>query len=135
MAVIDIQVNDRAVRKLLSKLDKLGKIEETMGGPMDEALQLIYNEISPYPPPPAQSRYRRTYTLGRRWQKYSKKINRGIEGHVTNDTIYAQWVQHSQYQTAVHRATGWKTDEQVAMATHVRVQSLLERGIERIIEG
>lgn len=135
MATIRFDVDDRAIAQVIRKLDKLGKLEQHMAKPMEEATQLIHKTIKPYPPEPPQSTYRRTNTLGRRWQRSQRSIPNGFEGRVFNDTEYAMWVQGGSTQTAVHRRTGWKTTDVVADETRTQVEHILDKAVEAIVEG
>jgi len=72
---------------------------------MTEYGQKVIRGVSPYPPPPPQSTYRRTGNLGRKWYLDVKEK----EVEVGNVASYAGWVQDEQYQVAVHDNTGWET--------------------------
>lgn len=135
MATIQVTIDERAVAAVVRKLDKLADLDKSLEGPMRDALDLVYTAISPYPPPPPQSTYRRTNTLGRRWTKETRSIPNGFEGRVYNDTEYARWVQGGQSQTAVHKRTGWKTDDSVAQDKAREVQAIVDQAISKIVDG
>lgn len=135
MATIRFDIDERAIAKVIRKLDRLGKLEQHLTKPMEEATQVVYKVIRPYPPEPPASTYRRTNTLGRRWQRSQRGIPNGFEGRVFNDTDYAMWVQGEDMQTPVHKRTGWKTTEQVAEETRAQVEHILDKAVEAIVEG
>lgn len=62
-----------------------------------------------YPPKPAQSRYRRTGTLGRSWFSQQVRSKGKPAVRVANRTPYAGWVQDLTKQVVHHARTGWLT--------------------------
>lgn len=106
---IRIDGNDEVGRKL----DKLIKAVKKPYAPMKMSVAHLHNKMATYPPKRADSWYRRTGTLGRRWTH--KVENEGKRGVVGNNTVYAPRVQSHIQQAWVHRGR-WQTDKMVAEA-------------------
>lgn len=135
MTEMMIKIDEAAVASVVRKLGSLEKLVERMDRPMDRAVQVLWQTLSTYPPRPSQSTYRRTGTLGRRWTKDVQRNGETLVGSVGNNTAYAIYVQSEQYQVAVHRATGWITDEQARSDKERAIMYEFDREIARIIEA
>lgn len=94
--------------------------------------------VSPYPPPPAGSTYRRgqdkrSETLGRRWSIES--ANGGEQIIIINSASYARWVHDRDYQVAVHTATGWRTWQTEAEKAAPEYEALMKAYTEAALQG
>jgi len=86
----------------------------TLHNAMKRSLYIMVGAMAKYPKQDPASAYRRTGTLGRRWVD-SQDISsdgHGITGKIGNNTEYAPWVQSHMFQTKLHRANGWITDQE-----------------------
>jgi hypothetical protein len=72
----------------------------------------LLDELRFYPPPPPNSRYRRTFRLRRGWKALMERTSDGYKIIVSNDTRYTQWVvgslaqnrsQAARFQAAIHK--------------------------------
>ena len=107
-----ITLEIRGVEKLNRKLSKLSSA--SFRRPMLQTVTTLEKDLKTYPAARANSTYRRTGTLGRRWGWTIQGRGQGMTGRVTNPTIYAPYVQSAQRQAKVHRQT-WrqKTDKYI----------------------
>lgn len=104
MASITIR-GDKAVQRNLRKLQG-AELDRRLGNAAFGIGKELEGIMKPYPPPPAESTYRRTGTLKRGWGT-KKRPQAAVVG---NPTPYGGWVQSEAEQTAVHKRTGWLTD-------------------------
>ena len=116
------------IDELFRKLDALTAVGR-LKTPMQRAVIRLQARMAVYPPPPPNSRYRRTGTLGRRWTTEIQEFPDGVTGKVGNDTIYGPLVQSSKLQTATHKRTGWQTDAQVVEQESVAIVADFEKAI------
>lgn len=103
--------------------------ESVFTPPMWKATLLIQSEMQRYPPPPPNSWYRRTGTLGRRWVSRVKAGNNSVTGTIGNNTIYAPDVQSAADQAHVHRGR-WQTDEGVLRDKQGQIVGFFEDALE-----
>lgn len=85
-----------------------------------------------YPPPPPDSRYRRTGTLGRKWKSSVKSITGGVRGIVQNPVPYAPVVQ-GENQAAIHRGR-WKPMSQIIKELGPKIAEYLEEALRLAIK-
>lgn len=116
------------IEELFRKLDRVQAIE-TLVPPMQRSVYRVVNAMADYPPPPAQSRYVRTGTLGRRWTSKTTRQSDGVTGTIGNNTSYGPFVQSKAFQARVHRGR-WQTDEQVLTDNLTAIQADFERAIQ-----
>lgn len=100
------------------------------------SLLLLVADLKEYPPPPENSTYVRTRTLGRTWsaarpQFSSSGIN--FEGRIGNPTPYAPDVQGASEQKPVHRGR-WMTDEQAIEAEYDAIKEQFEAAATRVAQ-
>ena len=122
------------VRNMDKVMDGLRKLD----GHLERALGLIAkgvgfelkNELQVYPPPPADSSYRRTGTLKRSWHVRRQ----GTSATVGNPTEYAPYVQSESQQAWMHEGR-WITDvgavEKVEKSGDI--ENIANRVIRRIL--
>ena len=78
--------------------------------PMVRGVERLKSYMARYPRQRnANSTYRRTGTLGRRWTTRITRTQQGLTGKVGNNTVYAPVVQSSRFQARIHRGW-WQTD-------------------------
>lgn len=97
---------------------------------MEISIRRMQARLMTYPAPPPSSTYRRTGTLGRRWQVEGGNM-RWVLG---NNTVYGPEVEGEQ-QTAVHKRTGWPTTELVAADEEAGLVSDTEAALKQATGG
>jgi hypothetical protein len=104
--------NEEQLKRLLRELPRvLNKHLITAGKKSALAIQ---SRAATYPPPPTNSSYLRTGTLGRRWGIEGPKASGdGVTTLVQNPTSYGPYVMGEDEQAAVHRGR-WATLKQIA---------------------
>lgn len=124
--------------KGLDKLyKKLGKVAATqvLEKPMQRGVLRLQRSMQVYPPQRPNSSYRRTGTLGRRWTVRIIKSGNGLTGKVGNNASYGPLVQSSRFQTALHRSTGWTTDERAVKENEKIILDDFARMIDKALAG
>lgn len=121
----DLTIRITGIDKVLAKLGKVEGIN-VLRAPMQRAVYRLQARMAQYPAQRANSRYRRTGTLGRKWTAKIDEGNGVIRGRVGNNTEYAPLVQSYQFQARIHRSL-WQTDKYV-----VETET---RNIERDFQG
>jgi hypothetical protein len=107
----DIQIN--GLDSLFHKLDSVSKVHTVLEPPMVRAQTRILRRLTVYPPRPG-SKYRRTFTLQRKWLIAPLvRANNGLTGKVGTDLEYAPLVQSAKFQRPIHRGIWTNTDEVV----------------------
>jgi hypothetical protein len=120
---LDIQGLDDVVRGL-SKLD--GEMRRAVGLIAKGVGYELKNELQVYPPPPPESTYRRTGTLGRSWHVKRQ----GSSAIVGNPTPYAPYVQSESQQAWMHEGR-WQTDADAIQ--EIEQSGAVERIARRVI--
>ncbi len=100
---------------------------------MGRSVAALQRVIQPYPPPPPDSSYKRTGTLGRRWQ--ARVMDRGptVRGVLKNPTSYAPVVVGEETQAEVHKGR-WKTDRQAANEALPVIQGYFDGALEDVAQ-
>lgn len=101
----------------------------------DRAGARIVAFMKPYPPPPPNSSYRRTQTLGRRWiVAPTERTLFGMRTIIGNNTVYGPYVQSEGRQAQVHQGR-WQTDADAVRATANDILADFVRTIEARIRN
>lgn len=100
--VIEVRGLDELIKRMSRYPDKLNQVEAKG---MDATLAVLHESVPPYPPPPPDSTYRRTGTLGRSLGASvsggkagtpsiyeTKKLGSGYEGRFGTNLGYAEYV-------------------------------------------
>ena len=99
----------------------------------------IIKRLQKYPPPPAGSRYERTFTLRRKW----RLIRVGDRGYRVTNTAYrrgryySKWVvgnARGQMQAAIHQGR-WPLFAQVTEAEIARMPRACDEHLQRVTRG
>ena len=128
-ALVNITItvkNLDGVQRRLASLDSGDYLQGVAGAGAD----LLRAELRKYPPPPPQSSYRRTGTLGKSW---TKKVSGGRQGWlavVGSMLRYAPYVQDAARQAEVHQGR-WQTVQSVAADKREELVSFVVRAIRR----
>lgn len=109
---MSIEINIKGLDQLINKLDTTDIIG-ALKPPMHKAMFRLQTPLATYPPKPANSKYERTGTLGRRWTTEVDVQTNEIIGKVGNNTEYAPQVQAAQFQRPIFKRIGWPTDQAV----------------------
>lgn len=123
--------------ELLGKIETLRQLDEAKAALGAVGVDLV-GRVSPYPPAPPGSTYRRgldkrSETLGRRWF-----INSEADGArlvIGNNASYARYEHDAERQTAVHQRTGWKTYQAEWEAAKANYAELMRAYVVRALEG
>jgi hypothetical protein len=125
--VTSVDIDIRGLEDVVNGLSKLdGRMRRTMGLIAKGVGFEIKNELQVYPPPPPNSSYRRTGTLGRTWHVKRQ----GSNAVVGNPTPYAPYVQSESQQAWMHEGR-WQTDKDVIQ--DVERSGAIERIARRVI--
>jgi hypothetical protein len=98
----------------------------------EAALLSLRDPLGTYPEPPSDSRYRRTYTLGRGWSESVPEFSpeaSGFEAEIGNPTPYGPYVQDADTQAAVHQGR-WKTIQAIAEQNTEVIEEYFEVALE-----
>lgn len=117
---------------LFRKLGNAAAIH-TLEPPMTRSVLRLESYMKVYPPPPAGSKYRRSGTLGRRWNSKVTSSGTGLVGRVGNNVPYAPFVQSNMFQTVWHRRSGWKTDQDAVRANEDAILADFQQAIDRAL--
>ena len=120
---ITVQNLDAVTRKL-DRLDSADYLK----GVADSGAQLLRAEMRKYPPPPPNSTYRRTGTLGKSWTQAVKKFGGSWLAQVGTRLNYAPYVQDMNRQAEIHQGR-WQTIQSVAADKRDEVFNFVKRAI------
>ena len=117
-----------AVTRKLANLDKGDYLQGVAGAGAD----VLRAELRKYPPPPTNSTYRRTGTLGKSWTKTTMRGGKGGGwiAQVGTRLKYAPFVQDDSRQAKVHQGR-WQTVQSVAKDKRGEVVKFAVQAIRR----
>jgi len=122
------------LEELFRKLDHAAAVQ-TLTPPMQRGVMRLQAYMQVYPPPPPQSKYKRTGTLGRRWNTRVESGPSGLVGRVGNNVRYGPWVQASMFQTRFHAQTGWHTDAGAVAQNEDAILADFQQAVDRALAG
>lgn len=94
--------------RLLKKLDYTSsQLRTAMRVPMGKAMRYIHSQVPGYPPPPSNSTYVRTGTLGRSITTKVETLGGDTVGKIGTNVIYAPYVISEKRQAWMHRGRWW----------------------------
>lgn len=127
-----ITVSIAGLDDALRRLERAAGDEALRRG-MVRAVERLRNRMADYPQQRRGSSYRRTGTLGRRWETRVESASGGVRGRVGNYTVdYAPLVQSHRFQARVHRGR-WQTDQQVIERETETITGYFREEVERAI--
>jgi hypothetical protein len=132
--MIDISINSASVTRAINETMDVDWLYDAT----EASLAILHDEMARYPAPPANSRYRRTGTLGRTWSSRVSLTSGGVEGELGNNArsprgrIYGPYVQDHERQARWHVGR-WQTDRQVADRNEGRIIGIFERMAEEVL--
>lgn len=107
-----VKIEVKGARELVQKLGAI-KALDTLEPSMQRSVVRVQSGMAKYPPARPRSKYVRTGTLGRRWtHKVDREGSGRLVGSVGNNTVYAPFVQSSQFQRRFFKGQ-WQTDREV----------------------
>lgn len=130
---VRITIDDAEVQRMLSRAPRqIGSAFRA--GLLDGALY-IKRILTTYPPPPPNSTYRRTLTLGRSW--FTRTIGSGLDTAVEiysagNMAPYNRKVQSRPEQARIHRGR-WPTAQGVAEQSRQQVTQFLVTRLQQAL--
>lgn len=129
MATVTVK-GEKEVQAALDFLVRLRTRPQLLREPTEEALDLLFGNIQPYPPELPNQQYIRTQTLFNSWQKVVV-LSRGTLGRVTSDNVaYNQFVKQRATQAQVHQGRH-STVEDIAEKDDKETTFIYDRFIQR----
>lgn len=123
MSEVSITIDDHEVRALLKRTP--GNIKKAMRAAMGDSTALLLRDMKHYPTAPAGSTYERRKSggYGGSWSR-TFDDERGVVGSNSNMvrlkkpwrgvTAYNRFLGDDEFQTKVHKRTGWQTVQSVS---------------------
>lgn len=129
------------------------KLAQVVATAMAASLNVLWEKVPPYPPPPPDSTYRRTGTLGRSLGSsmgggasggepsiYSiRKLGQGnMEGKFGTNLNYAPYVIGTTTQTDTHMSNGWWRIRTIAARAEDKIASIWQgvgKQLANFLEG
>lgn len=91
----------------------------------------LVKQLTEYPPPPADSTYRRTYQLQRGWERAVPILdNDGEIMRLINSVTYMPFVQDAESQALAHQGR-WPTTQEITEDNEQAAQQAFEDAAER----
>lgn len=127
MSTVEIHV--QGLDRLLAKLESMETVRRRMDEPTGKINKILLARAQFYPPPPAGSRYVRTFRLRHSWQ--ARLVMQGDElGRVESTGVkYNIYVQDYERQADIHRGR-WDTNQMIAQQEQPEAQRIFYEFIE-----
>lgn len=122
---------EKTFGQAVAKLLQLRQALLDLSKPTQEALDLLKERMQIYPPPPANSKYDRTFDLKNSWQT-TVLLSGATLGKLTSNIPYGPYVQDADNQAGIHQGR-WQTVQQVEQEEDANITAIYERELERII--
>lgn len=120
----------KGARELVARLGVFtNEIEPKITAAISAIALEIKGKIATYPEKPENSNYRRTGTLGRKWNVENKRMG----AIIGNNTSYGPWVQDRETQSLLHLYDGWQTVQDMAEEYEPKVLEKLKSIIEKMV--
>lgn len=120
---MDIQVTVDGLSEVVARLERRGDLAPgVMRQATERAVLYVHGRVPPYPPPPPDSRYVRTGTLGRSITTEVRDVGSATVGVIGTAVVYAPWVISAKEvggrgpQAWMHRGRWWTLHEVVERA-------------------
>jgi len=122
----------RGLDVIQAALGRIDNLLADMAEPTRETLELLKRRMQEYPPPPAGSRYVRTYRLRNSWQE-NVILSGSVLGRLESfGAHYAPYVQDDVQQASVHQGR-WQTRQRVAREEEDRAVAVYEAYLQEKI--
>jgi len=130
-SVVTVEIH--GLNELVARMSKSPALVRRLAGDaIEKSVHLIHGGVAQYPPPPPDSTYRRTGTLGRRWT--TKTDREKLEGRVGNATTYAPYVQDKEKQAAIHQGR-WQTAQGVTEGLMGKIEGFFRQANEDLTKA
>lgn len=127
---MDVSVKITGLERLKPYLRELGNLDGGLNAPTRDALVMLQSRLREYPPPPAGSRYIRTYNLRHSWITELLRQPNGVLGQVASFGVpYNRYVMDDTRQAPVHQGR-WHTVQSVSAEKQAEVQDIYSRYID-----
>lgn len=127
---IEIEVRGlEEVRGRIQQADVDAMIEKTM----EKAMAYVLGEVPAYPPPPENSTYRRTMTLGRKITTAVKPIGGEVVGVIGAYIEYGRDVVGEGEQRPVHEGRWW-TLQGVVRGAAEGIEAIFKKAVEDLVK-
>jgi len=124
--------NEEQYQRLLRDFDRT--LDRYLRKAGKQSAYVIQAKAQRYPPPPPDSSYRRTGTLGRRWAVTGPTATVSeVKTIVENPTSYGPFVMGETEQAAVHRGR-WPTTQRLIEEAEAQVVGLHQAAIDDAIK-
>lgn len=136
MADVSITINSEEVIRQLGATP--AQVRIAMRQAMEDAVTLVLRDQRTYPSPPANSSYRRTFTLQRSWSREIVESGDSIRGRVgsnANVAPYNRYVQDEAMQSRVHAGRWTNTIQGTVRARQATIQRFFDERLRRAVEG
>lgn len=116
-------------------IDVFGSADATSvtRGAMEEAMYAVWAAVPRYPPPPPDSTYRRTGSLGRSTNTDVRAVGSDVVGMIGNPMVYAPFVIDKDRQAG--QMSHWWNLQDVVTRNIPRVVAIVERRIMKALGG
>lgn len=149
---MSVTMEIKGIKKIKARWKNFPKwYREVSRQAMNGAMQIIWSEVPSYPPPPSDSKYIRTGTLGRsigmstgahpslgksmggKPDIFRVKQSAGMtQGNFGTRLNYAQYVIGSEEQSKVHRDAWWTLDGTVKKAAEPRIKDVFAKAFKAL---
>lgn len=127
-------VRIEGLEALYRRFDSIDDLADALVVATREALKLLDKRLREYPPPPANSRYIRTYRLRESWRKRIDRTPYGAVGTVESVGVsYNRYVMDDVYQAEIHRGR-WHTVQSVAAEKSEEINDIYGRYVKARLE-
>lgn len=121
----------QGIDELLRRFGEAGSTT-TLRDAMGEAMLYIHSQVPAYPPPPPESTYQRTGTLGRTINTEVRGFGSETVGVIGSPTEYAPLVIDRQRQAWMHQDRWWTLQDTVEKARDRAVEIIQRRVMEKL---
>ena len=125
-----VEIKVEGLDRLIAKLGRL-RTFSALRAPLVRGVSVLHEAIATYPPPPPNSTYVRTGTLGRRWTTKVQTLTT-FRGTIGNNTVYAPDVQDAAKQRPIHRGR-WQTIQSVVSEKRGEILADFQAAINRLL--
>lgn len=136
MADVSITINTAEVERRLNATPAQIRIANRQA--MEDTMTLLLRDQRTYPSPPANTTYRRTFTLQKSWSREIIESGDSIRGRVgsnPNVAPYNRYVQDEAMQARIHAGRWTNTVQGTVRVRQATIQGFFEERLRRAVEG
>lgn len=115
---------------VIKRLDSKAIMDAAEAG-MARGVLYVHSTVPPYPPPPPNSTYRRTGTLGREITTKTERSAGNIMGFIASATQYAPFVISEDTQAWMHQGRWWTLHDVLRKAAD-RVSDFIREEVQKV---